>query len=53
MEIREGRTDDFDAGQPIALDLVSITQGEKRIYSFLSAATGLSAELDLGTEHLR
>lgn len=40
-------------GRPMALDLCSFTQGEKRIFSFLSVASGLVADLDLGTEHLR
>ena len=35
------------------LDLVSITQGEKRSLSFLSQAVGIVAEVDLGTEHIR
>ncbi|KAK5167941.1 sphinganine kinase lcb4 [Saxophila tyrrhenica] len=34
-------------------DLVAITQGERRYYSFLSQAVGLIAECDLGTESLR
>lgn len=35
------------------LDLVSITQGNRRIISFLSQALGIIAESDLCTEHLR
>lgn len=35
------------------LDLVSITQSDRRIVSFLSQALGIVAESDLGTEHLR
>lgn len=35
------------------LDLVSITQGDRRVISFLSQALGIIAESDLGTEHLR
>ncbi len=35
------------------LDLVSITQGDRRILSFLSQAVGIVAEADLATEHLR
>ena len=35
------------------LDLISITQGDKRYLSFLSQAVGVVAESDLGTEHLR
>ncbi|KAH9952236.1 ATP-NAD kinase-like domain-containing protein [Amylocystis lapponica] len=40
-------------GQPIHVDVFSITQGDKRILSFMSQAVGLFADLDLGTEHLR
>ncbi|GAA5820183.1 hypothetical protein JCM11251_005516 [Rhodosporidiobolus azoricus] len=43
-------------GEPISLDLCSLTQpstGDKRLFSFLSQAFGLMADLDLGTEHLR
>lgn len=35
------------------LDLISITQGEKRTLSFLSQSVGIVAEVDCGTEHLR
>ncbi len=35
------------------LDLISITQGDKRYLSFLSQSVGIVAESDLGTEHLR
>ena len=35
------------------LDLISITQGDKRYLSFLSQSVGIVAETDLGTEHLR
>ena len=35
------------------LDLVSITQGNRRILSFLSQSFGIIAECDLGTDHLR
>lgn len=35
------------------LDLVSITQGDRRLVSFLSQALGIIAESDLGTENLR
>ncbi|KAF7562051.1 hypothetical protein G7046_g2096 [Stylonectria norvegica] len=35
------------------MDLVSVTQGNTRIISFLSQTIGLIAESDLGTEHLR
>lgn len=36
-----------------SLDLVAITQGDQRYYSFLSQAVGIIAESDLGTESLR
>ena len=35
------------------LDLISITQGDRRYLSFLSQSVGIVAESDLGTEHLR
>lgn len=35
------------------LDLVSVTQGEKRTLSFLSQSFGVVADVDLGTEHIR
>ncbi|KAJ2902688.1 hypothetical protein MKZ38_000273 [Zalerion maritima] len=35
------------------MDLVSITQGDRRTISFLSQALGIVAESDLATEHLR
>lgn len=35
------------------IDLVSVTQGNNRMLSFLSQTLGLIAESDLGTEHLR
>ena len=35
------------------LDLVAITQGTNKYYSFLSQAVGIIAESDLGTESLR
>ncbi|KKZ68587.1 sphingosine kinase [[Emmonsia] crescens] len=35
------------------LDLVSITQGDKRTLSFLSQSFGIVAETDLGTDHIR
>ncbi|KAK7042543.1 DAGKc domain-containing protein [Favolaschia claudopus] len=40
-------------GQPIPLDICSVTQGNTRIYSFLSQAFGLMADLDMGTEWMR
>jgi sphingosine kinase len=35
------------------LDLISITQGNNRLLSFLSQSVGIIAEVDLGTEDLR
>ena len=35
------------------LDLVSVTQGDRRTLSFLSQSVGIVAECDLATEHLR
>lgn len=35
------------------LDLIAITQGSNKYYSFLSQAVGIVAESDLGTESLR
>lgn len=35
------------------VDVASVTQGDKRILSFMTQAIGLMSELDLGTEHLR
>ena len=35
------------------LDLISITQGNRRFLSFLSQSVGIVAESDLATEHLR
>jgi sphingosine kinase len=35
------------------LDLISITQGDSRLLSFLSQSFGIIAEVDLGTEDLR
>lgn len=40
-------------GVATPLDLISITQGDRRILSFLSQTLGIMAEADLGTEHLR
>ncbi|KAJ6610464.1 ATP-NAD kinase-like domain-containing protein [Mycena sp. CBHHK59/15] len=40
-------------GQPIPLDICSVTQGDRRGYSFLSQAFGLMADLDMGTEWIR
>ena len=35
------------------VDVCSVTQGDRRYFSFMTQAIGLMAELDLGTEHLR
>ncbi|OQO04830.1 hypothetical protein B0A48_07847 [Cryoendolithus antarcticus] len=35
------------------MDLVAITQGDQKYYSFLSQSVGIIAESDLGTERLR
>lgn len=40
-------------GQPLRIDLCSITQNDTRIYSFMSQVVGLFAIVDLGTEYLR
>ncbi|KAK3389487.1 ATP-NAD kinase-like domain-containing protein [Podospora didyma] len=40
-------------GVPTPLDLVSITQGDRRTVSFLSQALGMIADLDITTEPLR
>ena len=40
-------------GSPMPVDVASVTQGNKRVFSFMSQAIGLMSELDLGTEHLR
>ncbi|KAK3686966.1 sphinganine kinase lcb4 [Vermiconidia calcicola] len=40
-------------GIRIPMDLVAITQGSNKYYSFLSQAVGIIAESDLGTESLR
>jgi len=40
-------------GIPTPLDLISITQGNTRMLSFLSQSVGIVAESDLATEHLR
>ncbi|RKF61585.1 Sphingoid long chain base kinase 5 [Erysiphe neolycopersici] len=40
-------------GIPIPMDLVSITQGQNRLFSFLSQSVGIIAESDLATENLR
>ena len=40
-------------GMRTPLDLVSITQGDRRTLSFLSQSAGMVAEVDLGTENIR
>lgn len=35
------------------LDLASVSQGDRRMLSFLSQSVGIVAETDLGTEHMR
>ncbi|KAI9804299.1 MAG: sphinganine kinase lcb4 [Piccolia ochrophora] len=40
-------------GLQTPLDLISITQGDRRTLSFLSQSLGIVAESDLGTENLR
>jgi sphingosine kinase len=40
-------------GVRTAMDLMSITQGDRRILSFLSQSFGIVAECDLGTEDMR
>ncbi|PHH61667.1 hypothetical protein CDD81_8078 [Ophiocordyceps australis] len=60
-EIFNGLAKRADAGTALAsiagvvtpLDLVSITQGDRRTVSFLSQSLGIVAESDLATEHLR
>lgn len=40
-------------GKRRSIDLLSVTQGNSRLISFLSQSVGMIAEVDLGTEHLR
>jgi sphingosine kinase len=40
-------------GQPLKTDLFSFTQGDRRRISFMSQTIGLSADIDIKTEHLR
>lgn len=35
------------------IDLCSVTQKDKRTFSFMSQMTGLMADVDIGTENLR
>lgn len=37
----------------MSADLFSVTQKEKRTFSFMSQALGLMADLDVGTDNLR
>lgn len=37
----------------MALDICTVSQGDRITYSFLSQAFGLIADLDIGTEWLR
>lgn len=43
----------LSTGSPIPLDLCSVTHGDRRMFSFLSQAFGLAADLDIGTEWIR
>lgn len=43
----------FIKGVVMPMDLISVTQGDNRILSFLSQALGIIADSDLGTENLR
>ena len=40
-------------GSPLPMDVLSITQGSNRFYSFMTQAYGLMADVDIGTDHLR
>ncbi|KAI0914997.1 sphingoid long chain base kinase-like protein [Ustulina deusta] len=40
-------------GVRTSVDLMSVTQGSRRMLSFLSQSVGIIAEADLGTEHMR
>ncbi|KAI1480028.1 sphingoid long chain base kinase 4 [Daldinia eschscholtzii] len=40
-------------GVRMPMDLMSVTQGDRRMLSFLSQSVGIIAECDLGTENLR
>ncbi|KAF9483786.1 hypothetical protein BDN70DRAFT_873404 [Pholiota conissans] len=40
-------------GQPMKVDVFSVTQGGRRSISFMSQALGLMADLDIGTDNLR
>jgi len=40
-------------GRPLPIDVLSITQGDRRFYSFLTQAFGKMADVDVGTDHQR
>ncbi|KAH7103880.1 ATP-NAD kinase-like domain-containing protein [Auriculariales sp. MPI-PUGE-AT-0066] len=40
-------------GQPMDIDLCSMTQKDSKVYTFMSQSMGLMADCDLGTENLR
>ncbi|TDL24771.1 hypothetical protein BD410DRAFT_785477 [Rickenella mellea] len=40
-------------GKPMKADVSALTQGGKRVLSYMTQAVGLMAELDVGTENLR
>lgn len=40
-------------GQPLKTDLFSFTQGDSRRISFMSQTIGITADIDIETEHLR
>jgi len=40
-------------GAVLPMDLLSVTQGERRYVAFLTAAYGLIADVDVGTDHMR
>ncbi|KAG1831704.1 ATP-NAD kinase-like domain-containing protein [Suillus variegatus] len=40
-------------GQPLKTDLFSFTQGNRRRISFMSQTIGITADIDIETEHLR
>ncbi|CAG8570726.1 6607_t:CDS:2, partial [Diversispora eburnea] len=40
-------------GVPMEIDICSVTQGDKRFFSFLTQSYGIVADCDLGTENMR
>ncbi|CAG8473018.1 5645_t:CDS:2 [Diversispora eburnea] len=40
-------------GVPMKIDICSVTQGDKRFFSFLTQSYGIVADCDLGTENMR